>query len=144
MRTRKEMIARHRAEMPKVYRGTYDKAVSGKSLRAAVNSFCCECTMWQRAEVRLCTSLGCQLFPYRPYRGKAKHGSKNTSEGADFSAKSKNSGKEDELCRTKRKHSIETGKALWEPTTTRMNLGHKSPTTTKVYAKYVTRLVSGS
>lgn len=61
-------IAEHRADMPKVYRGIYDKAVAGRSLRSAVNSFCLECTMWQREEVRLCTSFACQFYPYRPYQ----------------------------------------------------------------------------
>lgn len=44
---------------------------------------------------RRCTSLACQLYPYRPYRGKAKRGSKNTSEDANFGVESENSGKGD-------------------------------------------------
>ena len=68
----REEIAEHLKEMPPIYRATYKKAVAGKSLRAAVNSFCAECVMWQREEVRLCTSLSCQLWPYRPYRDKPK------------------------------------------------------------------------
>lgn len=52
---RSEAIQKRRADMPKVYRSSYDKAVSGKSLRAAVNSFCLECCMWEREEVRRCT-----------------------------------------------------------------------------------------
>ena len=83
---RQEKIAKRRADMPKIYRATYDKAVSGKSLRAAVNSFCAECTMWQREEVRLCTSLACPLRLYRPYQG--------SSEQPDFASESKNSDKE--------------------------------------------------
>jgi hypothetical protein len=63
-----ERIAKRRADMPNVYRGIYDRAVSGKSLRSAVNSFCLECVMWQRKEVRLCTSLACPLWPYRNYQ----------------------------------------------------------------------------
>ena len=88
---RREKIAERRADMPKIYRATYDKAVSGKSLRAAVNSFCAQCCMWQREEVRLCTSLECELWPYRPYRDKAKRRSKNTSEEANFGPESKSS-----------------------------------------------------
>ena len=93
MRTREKQIAEHRAQMPRIYRATYDKAVSGKSLRAAANSFCAECCMWQREEVRLCTSLACPLWPYRPYRDKPKRCSKNASEGVSFGAESKNTGK---------------------------------------------------
>jgi len=87
---RQEKIAERRADTPKVYRASYDRAVSGRSLRAAVNSFCIQCVMYQREEVRLCTSLACGLWPYRPYQGS----SKNTSEGSDFGAESKNSGNE--------------------------------------------------
>lgn len=83
---RAEKIAKHRAEMPKIYRGIYDKAILGKSLRAAVNSFCAECTMWQREEVRLCTSLACPLWPYRPYQ----ENSKQASDGPDFGSESEN------------------------------------------------------
>jgi len=68
MDNRAERIAERRADMPKIHRATYDKAVSGKSLRAAVNAFCAECVMWQREEVRLCTSLACPLWAYRPYQ----------------------------------------------------------------------------
>ncbi len=87
---RQEKIAERRADMPKVYRSSYDKAVSGKSLRAAVNSFCLECCMWEREEVRRCTSLACPLYAVRPYQ----RSSKKASEGPDFGAESKNSGNE--------------------------------------------------
>ena len=87
---RSEAIQKRRADMPKVYRSSYDKAVSGKSLRAAVNSFCLECCMWEREEVRRCTSLACPLYAVRPYQ----RSSKNASEGSDFGAESKNSGNE--------------------------------------------------
>ncbi len=89
---RADRIARRRADMPKVYRGIYDRAVSGKSLRAAVNSFCLECVMWQRVEVRLCTSLACPLFPYRPYKpnetSKAISRSNQPHDGPDFAPES--------------------------------------------------------
>jgi hypothetical protein len=61
-------IAERRSDIPAIYRGSYDKAISGKSLREAVNSFCRECVMWQRVEVRLCPSTPCPLWPYRPYQ----------------------------------------------------------------------------
>jgi len=98
---RAEKIARHRADMPRIYQATYDKAVSSKSLRATVNSFCAECCMWQREEVRLCTSLACPLWPYRPYRNKPKKtdkpeiSSKNASEGLSLAPESKKTEQED-------------------------------------------------
>ena len=88
---RAERVAKHRADMPNVYRGIYDRAVSGKSLRAAVNSFCLECVMYQREEVRLCTSLACPLWLHRPYQ----RNSKTPSDGLDFAPESKNSGQGD-------------------------------------------------
>ena len=86
MKTREEQIAERREQMPKIHRANYEKAMKGRSLRAAVNSFCAECTMWQREEVRLCTSLACPLWPYRPYQEIYKQ----TSGGPDFSADSTN------------------------------------------------------
>jgi hypothetical protein len=38
--------------------------------------------------LKLCTSLACPLYPYRPY----KQGSKKASESVSFVAESKNSG----------------------------------------------------
>ena len=89
-------IAKRRADMPKIYRATYDKAVSGKSLRAAVNAFCLECVMWQREEVRLCPSVACPLWEYRPYKpndSKPISFSKQASEGSDFAPESTKKGK---------------------------------------------------
>ncbi len=63
-----EKIAKRRADMPKIYRGVYDQALSGKSRKAAVHSFCLECMGWQRKGVELCTSPECPLFGYRPYQ----------------------------------------------------------------------------
>jgi hypothetical protein len=65
-------IQKRRADIPKAYQRTYDKAVAGKSLRAAAKAFCLECTYWQKEEIRLCTSLACPLWPYRAYQGGAQ------------------------------------------------------------------------
>lgn len=65
---RQKQIAERRAQMPLKYRATYDKAVFGKSLRAAVNAQCLECVMWVSKEVTLCTDLACPLYAVRPYR----------------------------------------------------------------------------
>lgn len=95
MDKRAERIAKRRTDMPKVYRGIYDRAVSGKSLRACINSFCLECVCWQKKEVRLCTSLACSMYAVRPYQKKAvkpAHSSKEASEGSDFAPELKNRG----------------------------------------------------
>jgi hypothetical protein len=65
---RKAAIARRREGISVLYRATYDRAVSGKSLRAAVNAQCLECVCWQRIEITNCTDLACPLYAYRPYR----------------------------------------------------------------------------
>lgn len=67
MEARQEQIARHREAMPERYRATYDKAVAGKGLRAAVNARCLDCCAWQRTEVRDCPALSCPLWAVRPY-----------------------------------------------------------------------------
>ena len=54
--------------MPRSYRATYDRAVKGKSLRAAINAQCLECVSWITKEVRLCTDLACPLYAVRPYQ----------------------------------------------------------------------------
>lgn len=51
------------------YRRKYLKAMSGKSMRAAVNAKCLDCMNWQSTEVKLCPSMDCPLWPYRPYQG---------------------------------------------------------------------------
>lgn len=68
MKTPEERIAKRRSDMPSIYRKNYDKAMSGKSLKAASKAFCLECVMWQREEVKLCPSVACPLYPYRPYK----------------------------------------------------------------------------
>ncbi|MCP4256636.1 MAG: hypothetical protein GY774_03805 [Planctomycetes bacterium] len=63
---REVLVAKRRAQMPKQYRPTYDRAMSGKSRKAAMRAFCSECCGWEIREVFLCTDLGCPLYPYRP------------------------------------------------------------------------------
>ncbi len=79
-------IAKRRADMPKAYRKNYDKAMIGKSLRAATKAFCLECVVWERVEVRLCPSVSCPLWLYRPY----KDGPQNTPESSFTGVESKN------------------------------------------------------
>lgn len=61
-------IEKRLAEMPFSMRYRYLQAMTGKSLRAAVNSFCSECVGWVRDEVTKCTAPACPLYPYRPYQ----------------------------------------------------------------------------
>ena len=68
---RKEKIAERRSQMPRKYRQLYDRAVAGKSLRAAINAQCLECVCWQSREVTICTDLACPLYTVRPYRNSA-------------------------------------------------------------------------
>ena len=72
---RKEMISKHRQEMPAIHKANYNRAVSGKSRKAGTKAFCLECVQWQKEEVRLCTSLDCALYPYRPYKESPKQAS---------------------------------------------------------------------
>lgn len=71
-KTREELVAERRADMPPKYRKIYDKAVSGKSLRAAINAQCLDCTGDEYKEVRNCTCLECPLWAVRPYQQKLK------------------------------------------------------------------------
>ena len=65
-----EIRRQHRASIPGLHHGAYqrlwDKAMTGRSLRAAVRSKCLDCMCWQPGEVKLCTCVACPLFPYRP------------------------------------------------------------------------------
>jgi len=90
MRTREEQIAERRGQMPRSYRAAYDKAVKGKSLRAAINSFCLECVCWQIEEIRNCTDLACPLYAVRPYQLP-----QNGRDGRSALPESKNSSKGD-------------------------------------------------
>mgnify|MGYP001616498666 CR=1 FL=1 len=40
------------------------------SRASAIKLFCLNCVGGVRADVRDCTSKGCALYPFRPYRGK--------------------------------------------------------------------------
>lgn len=55
-------------DVPKLYQSMYAKAMTGKSLRAAVNIKCLDCTCYQRTMVRDCPVENCSLHLYRPYQ----------------------------------------------------------------------------
>lgn len=52
-------------DVPSKYQGLYDKAMSGKSRRAAIRIFCLECTGYNFKEVAKCPAIHCPLHPYR-------------------------------------------------------------------------------
>lgn len=95
-------IAVRKGQMPKIHRANYDKAMNGRSMRAATKAFCLMCVQWQKEEVRLCTDLACPLYPYRPY----KISSNQRSEQRSFGAESTNSDQGDGLCRITKKCNV--------------------------------------
>lgn len=91
---RQKLIEQRRAQIPKLYRGTYDKAVGGRSRKAAMHVFCLECCGYQIQEVYLCTDLACALYPYRP----KSRVSPVAPESLPEQPESKNSDKEESNC----------------------------------------------
>ncbi|MFH0809858.1 MAG: hypothetical protein V2A77_05250 [Pseudomonadota bacterium] len=69
-----ETRRKHRANIPgkhhEAYRLNYDKALEGKSLKAAIKAKCLDCMCWEATEVKLCPCVACPLYEIRPY---AKH-----------------------------------------------------------------------
>lgn len=84
---RQKLIAKRRADIPKSFKKIYDKAVSGKSLRASVDSMCQRCVGYVPNEVRNCTGLACSLYAVRPYQRISQSG----RQGRDTELESKNS-----------------------------------------------------
>ena len=78
-KTRKEQIAAWREAMPALYRGTYDKAMSGTSRNKAIRAKCQDCMNWQTAEIPRCPVVTCPLWPYRPGAKRAQ----KTSPGSE-------------------------------------------------------------
>ena len=67
---RQDTIERKIKAMPSTCRGTYKKAMEGKSRRCAVKAFCQECMGYDdfRTGIKNCTSPMCPLYEYRPYK----------------------------------------------------------------------------
>ncbi len=67
--------------MPPRYRGKFTKAISGRSVKAAVHSYCAECVGWEDVahEVRNCTVPDCPFRPWRPYQQHPKKGTPGRS-----------------------------------------------------------------
>jgi len=65
----------NRTDIPKVYRGTYERAACGRaSPRQAIKAFCQSCVGYENVaeEIRQCTDAECPLYAYRPYRGRTR------------------------------------------------------------------------
>ncbi len=69
-----ETLRRWRLNIPDLHNGSFrrvwGKAITKKSMRAAVNAKCQDCMCWQGAEVRRCDIITCPLWQYRPNQGK--------------------------------------------------------------------------
>lgn len=50
------------------YRGVFNSAYSGRSLRACVNALCLDCLELAPDEIRRCSAPDCPLWSVRPYR----------------------------------------------------------------------------
>jgi hypothetical protein len=51
--------------IPKKYLKLYNRAMTGRSRKAAIRSFCIECMGYNEKEIPICTDKGCPLFKYR-------------------------------------------------------------------------------
>ncbi len=47
-KTNQDEIEQYMASMPKIYQKTYQRAMTSKSLRAAINAKCLDCSNFQR------------------------------------------------------------------------------------------------
>jgi len=57
--------------IPQLYRATYQRAMSGRSRKAAIRAHCLMCVDWQYKAVVQCTAPDCPLYPYRLARESA-------------------------------------------------------------------------
>ncbi len=86
METRQELIAAQREHVPENCLKIYDKAMEGKSLRAAINARCIDCCAWQKVEVHKCPAMACPLWAVRPYQ-RLKEARQNPNDGAGYGNK---------------------------------------------------------
>ena len=68
----KQQVRDWRKNIPNTYNGAYrrgfDKAIEGKSLRAAIDAKCMDCMGWQATEVKRCDVVTCPMWTVRPYQ----------------------------------------------------------------------------
>lgn len=58
----------NREQLTPKFRGIYDKAMTGRSLKSAIQVGCLICTTCKTKEIKNCSDSGCQNYPYRPYQ----------------------------------------------------------------------------
>ena len=67
-----EQLRKWRDHIPDIFQGKFrrqwDRAIARKSMRAAVDAKCADCTCWQNTEIRECPAICCPLWPYRPLK----------------------------------------------------------------------------
>ncbi|GMU22162.1 MAG: hypothetical protein AMXMBFR13_22500 [Phycisphaerae bacterium] len=52
-------------DVPERYHKLYQRAMSGRSQKAAIRAHCLMCCGWSRREVEACTAPGCPLYALR-------------------------------------------------------------------------------
>ncbi len=64
----RKKVEKRLQEIPRIRRGGYLTALTGRSRKAAIKSFCLMCVGWEfRRDIRLCTDPSCPLYPFRPF-----------------------------------------------------------------------------
>lgn len=66
---RQARVAKVLSAAPESVKGCLNRAFSGSGGRAnAIKAFCLTCVGYDRQEVKNCSSFGCPLWEYRPFR----------------------------------------------------------------------------
>ncbi len=71
-----ERVQEKLERMPPKYRGKFARAIGGRSVKAAVQSYCAECVGWENVgnQVGHCTVPHCPINPWRPYQPSKRKG----------------------------------------------------------------------
>jgi hypothetical protein len=71
-----EQLRKWRRNIPDIFRGKFrrqwESAIARKSMRAAVDVKCADCTNWQNVEIRECPVICCPLWAYRPLQNEQR------------------------------------------------------------------------
>jgi hypothetical protein len=68
--------------VPVKYRATYERALAGRSAKAAIKAHCLMCCYWQIREVQRCTDPACPLFALRKRYFKRESGPEESKTGS--------------------------------------------------------------
>lgn len=65
-----DRITQRFASIPKMYQGTWVRALQGRSKAAGIKAKCQDCVGWEDVakNVSTCKAVTCPLWPYRPYQ----------------------------------------------------------------------------